>query len=74
MKTTHEKIIIGCGVWLLALSFSGFPQAWKTAFMVATGLAVIYFGAIVLKKAHEYRKHTHHEMKTETFTETVNPE
>lgn len=71
MKLTQEKIIIGLGIWLLVLPFTGFPSSWKTLLTVATGVVVIYLGALLFKKARTRARSASVETKTGTFIETL---
>jgi hypothetical protein len=73
MKITQEKTVIGLGVWLFVLPFTGFPSGWKTMLTVATALVLMYLGALLLKgrKEREYSIGT--ETKTGTFTESREP-
>lgn len=71
MKINKEKVLIGLGVWIFVLPFTGFPESWKTWLIVCTGLIVIYLGALLLKQRTERERAAMQEMKTETFTETI---
>lgn len=73
MKSRKEKALIGLGVWLFVLPFLGFPQTWKTWLVAATGLAIVYFAALLLKQSSERQHASSNEMRTETFTETIEP-
>lgn len=70
MKFAQEKIVIGCGVWLILLPFTGFPLGWKRGLTVATGIIIVYIGALLYKKARVRSQKKYTETKTETFTET----
>lgn len=70
MKETQEKILIGVGVWLLVLPFTGFPRGWKTVLTLVSGAIVVYIGTL-LWRATKLRKIG--ETKTGTFTETIEP-
>jgi hypothetical protein len=72
MKLTQEKIIIGLGVWLAVLPFTGFPRSWKMVITVISGLAVVYVGALIWRKAKLLQQNLITvETKTGTFTETI---
>lgn len=71
MKTTAEKIIIGLGVWLIVLPFTGFPRSWKTALMIITGLAIAYLGTRLWRTSRVRTVRSGEEVRTQTFTETV---
>ena len=71
MKLLETKIIIGLGVWLMVLPFTGFPNNWKSWLTVLTGVVVVYISALVFKSMRVHEKTAHPEVKTETFTETV---
>ena len=71
MKMIQEKTVIGLGVWLMVLPFTGFPSSWKTVLTVATGLVALYFGALLFKRARTAMLASHEETRTETFTETA---
>jgi len=71
MKVIQEKVVIGCGVWLIVLPFTGFPSSWKTVLTMLTGLVIAYVGALLVKDARTREKSLNLETKTETFTETV---
>lgn len=73
MKSRKEKTLIGLGLWLFVLPFLGFPQAWKIWLTAATGLAVLYFAALLLKQSRDRNRALSNETKTGTFTETVEP-
>ena len=70
MKFIQEKIIIACGVLLLVLPFTGFPRSWKTFISVLVGVVVVYFGALMYRKAVNSVAGMS-EKKSETFTETI---
>lgn len=69
MKDAQEKIVIGLGIWLMVLPFTGFPRSWKTVLTIATGVVVIYLGALLWRSAR--LKKQSGETRTGTFTETV---
>ena len=69
MKLIQEKIIIGAGVWLIILPFTGFPRSWKTALTIISGVVLVYVGALIWKRAR--MKDIQPEVKTETFTQVV---
>jgi uncharacterized membrane protein len=71
MTVTKEKVLIGLGVWLFVLPFTGFPASWKTWLIAITGLVVIYLGALLLKASRERERAMTIETKTGTFTETI---
>jgi threonine/homoserine/homoserine lactone efflux protein len=71
MKSTAEKIIIGLGVWLVILPFTGFPRSWKTVLMIASGLVIVYLGARLWRTAHVRTINKKDEVYADTFTETV---
>lgn len=71
MKINQEKILIGLGVWLFVLPFTGFPQAWKTWLVALTGLGIVYLGALLLKQSRDRNRVHAAETKTGTFTETA---
>jgi uncharacterized membrane protein len=68
MKFAQEKVLLGCGVWLIILPFLGFPQVWKDILITVTGVVVTYVGALLYKKFRT--RASMMETKTETFTET----
>ncbi len=70
MKLLQEKVVIGCGVWLIILPFTGFPRSWKTVLTILTGVVIAYVGALIFKKARKDSRHQGGERRTETFTET----
>lgn len=70
MRVTQEKILIGLGIWLFILPFTGFPQSWKTWLTAITGLVVVYLAALLLKRMHDREGARARETRTETFTET----
>jgi len=70
MKTIQEKIVIGAGLWLILLPFTGFPSSWKMILAAVMGLVLVYVGALLFKKAREQHA-GNGEKKTETFTETA---
>ena len=37
-----ERTLLGLGVWLMVLPYTGFPPSWKTIIYVLTGVAVVY--------------------------------
>ena len=37
-----EKTLLIIGVWVVILSFLGFPSSWRTVLFVITGLAIMY--------------------------------
>jgi hypothetical protein len=51
MKATKEKILIGCGVWMLVLPFTGFPRSWKTALTFVTGVLVAYIALLLWRSS-----------------------
>ncbi len=67
MKSTQEKIIIGCGVWLIIFPFLGLPVSWKMILTVAMGVVITYIGAL---RYNRLRAKKGTETRTETFTET----
>ena len=71
MKLIHEKIIIGCGIALIILPFTGFPSSWKTVLTMLIGIIVIYLGAIIYKTIRTHEQTAHAEKKTGTFTEII---
>ena len=50
-------IFVGIGLWLIVLPFLGFPGAWKTFFMVVSGLlvGVISFLEIIQRREKDNR-------------------
>ena len=50
-------IFVGIGLWLIVLPFLGFPGAWKTFFMVVSGLlvGVISFLEIIKRRKKDNR-------------------
>ncbi len=70
MKLTQEKIIIGCGVWLIVLPFLGFPLGWKMVLTTVTGVVLAYVGALFYKRSRAKKAGMITETRTETFTET----
>jgi hypothetical protein len=71
MKSTAEKIIIGLGVWLIVLPFTGFPRSWKTALMVISGLIIAYLGTRLWRTSRVRTVQSGEEVRTQTFTETT---
>ncbi len=71
MKISLEKIVIGSGVWLVILPFTGFPHGVKTVLTILTGIVVVYVGALIWKRERNSRVTTVVEIKTETFTEVA---
>ncbi len=71
MKYTQEKTIIGGGIWLIVLPYTGFPSSWKTVLTLLTGILFTYIGSLQYKRAKEGDHSSRIETKTETFTETV---
>ncbi len=71
MKLVQEKMVIGLGIWLIVLPFTGFPSSWKTFLIVLTGLVLAYVGALLFKNAKTHHAEQHAETRTDTFTETV---
>ncbi len=69
MRLIQEKTIVGLGVVLAVLPFTGFPRSWKTAVSAAIGIVLVYVGALLLKAARTRIRMEQPEMKTETFTE-----
>lgn len=65
-----EKVLLVLGVWLMVLPFLGFPDFWKTAFIVLTGLIITYLSALIWKQVRIRNINNVTEIKTETFTET----
>ncbi len=70
MKSTQEKVVIGCGVWLIVLPFLGLPVSWKMILVTATGVVVTYVGALAYKRSLHKSGTVATETRTETFTET----
>jgi CDP-diglyceride synthetase len=68
MKLLQEKIVIGAGVFLIILPFTGFPSSWKTIFTVFIGVVLAYIGALIFKRTTKQKSP---ETKTETFTQVV---
>ena len=54
----------------MVLPFLGFPDFWKTAFIVLTGLIITYLSALIWKQVRIRNINNVTEIKTETFTET----
>ncbi len=71
MKSSAEKIIIGCGVWLIILPFTGFPRSWKNAILIITGVVILYLGTRLWRTAAVRKMRRTQEVRTETFTETI---
>jgi hypothetical protein len=71
MKYLHEKVIIGGGIWLILLPYTGFPSSWKSVFTVVTGIAFAYIGLLRYKKIKKAEQANHTEIKTGTFTESL---
>ncbi len=70
MKSIQEKIIIGCGVWLIVLPFLGFPVGWKMVLTTITGVVLTYVGSLAYKRSLVKKNSMGTEIRTETFTET----
>ena len=51
MRVTSEKILIGCGVWLAVLPFTGFPHSWKTVLTVATAAVILYVAVVLWRRS-----------------------
>ena len=60
MRLLEEKVLIGCGVWLLLLPFTGFPRSWKSVLTAITGMVVIYLAALLWRK-NLIRHHAQHQ-------------
>lgn len=48
-----EKTLFIIGLWVMVLSFLGFPSSWKKAFFLLTGLAIFYLGYLFYLEAKE---------------------
>lgn len=67
-----EKIVIGLGLWLAVLPFLGFPLGWKSVLTAATGIVLMYLGALLYRKFRMMSAAANKvETRTETFTETL---
>lgn len=73
MKLIQEKIVIGCGVLLLVLPFSGFPRSWKTVISFLIGVLIIYFGSLIFRKNSQKIDGANEsvEIRRKAFTEIV---
>ena len=71
MRYTQEKCIIGAGVWLVILPFTGFPRGLKTVLTVLTGVFLLYVGALIYKRVRTQGTQVTGEIHTGTFTETT---
>ena len=60
MKALEEKILIGLGVWLAVLPFTGVPRSWKNALISITGLVVVYLAALLWRKTRTRHAHAGH--------------
>ncbi len=69
MRSLQEKIVIGAGLGLAVLPFTGFPRSWKSIITVVLGLALAYVGALLLKAARTRARAAAPEVRTGTFTE-----
>ena len=74
MRHIQEKCIIGAGVWLVILPFTGFPRGFKTVLTVLTGVLLMYIGALIYKRIKTQTEQPAGEIHTETFTETTTTE
>ena len=59
MKALEEKILIGLGIWLVILPFTGVPRSWKNALISITGLIVVYLAALLWRKDRRNYGHKH---------------
>lgn len=50
------RIIFLLGFLLVLLPFLGVPQIWKTIFLVATGLFLLYSGFVIQRKSAALRR------------------
>ena len=41
---SKETAVLSIGIWVLVLPFLGFPESWRVAFFVLTGLGLIVLG------------------------------
>lgn len=41
---SKRQILMLIGVWVLILGAPGFPPAWKTLLLAATGVGIVIFG------------------------------
>ncbi len=71
MRYLHEKLIIGGGIWLVVLPYTGLPSSWKTVLTILTGLMFLYSGLLQYKKVKNANRMEGVETKTETFTEVI---
>jgi hypothetical protein len=71
MKFIHEKSIIGGGIWLVVLPYTGLPSSWKTVLTIVTGLVFLYSGLLQYKKAKAVSREVGMETKAQTFTEVA---
>lgn len=50
------RIIFLLGFLLVLLPFLGIPQIWKTIFLIATGLFLLYSGFVIQRKSMALRR------------------
>lgn len=41
---SKEMAVIAFGIWVMAIPYLGVPGAWRTAFLVITGAALVVLG------------------------------
>ena len=48
---SKESVAIALGFWVIILPFLGFPESWRVAFLVLTGLGLISLGFLMRAKS-----------------------
>lgn len=46
-----ERTLLILGIWVMILSYLGFPSSWRSALFILTGLALVYLSYIFYKQA-----------------------
>jgi hypothetical protein len=64
-----EKTLCILGMWVAVLSFLGFPNAWRQAFFVLTGLALIYLGYLFYLETRTRRLKS--DLESKTFVDNI---
>jgi hypothetical protein len=63
-----EKTLFIIGLWVIILPFLGFPNSWRKALFLITGLAIMYIAYLFyLEYKKRFIKETHHQ----TFIDNV---
>jgi hypothetical protein len=55
------RVLLILGIWLTALPYLGFPNSWKNALTVLSGLGLIWFSYLL------YREYKKREVRNEIF-------